>query len=25
RNRTESPVSVTLEVEGQFSDMKKVF
>lgn len=25
RNRTESPVSVTLEVEGQFCDMKKVF
>ncbi len=25
RNRTENPVSVTLEVEGQFSEMKKVF
>ncbi|WP_313583074.1 transmembrane anchor protein [Acinetobacter variabilis] len=25
RNRTENPVSVTLVVEGQFSEMKKVF
>ena len=25
RNRTENPVTVTLLVEGQFSEMKKVF